>query len=137
LNSGLLDAASAFKHFYVKKQDFYQFFDFFNWDELDVNKTITGLYGWEAPEESKSTWRIGDGTASFYNLAYLYAAGFNEFDTFRANQVRSGFVSKTEGLELASEEHIPLFSELADYAETAGVNLKELLEAVLRLERRY
>ena len=44
--------------------------------------------------DTKSTWRIGDGTASFYNYVYTLVAGFSENDTFRSNQIREGMINQ-------------------------------------------
>jgi hypothetical protein len=137
INTGLLDAASAFKDFYLRKQDFYQFFDHFNWNEELVNKTIQSLYGWESARETESTWRVGDGTASFYNFAYLFAAGFNEFDTFRANQVRSNLLDLDTALRMAKEERLPRPKELFEYAETAGIPVGDLIQGIGKLKRMY
>ena len=63
-------------------------FDYIDWDEKTVNDTIINNYDWEKAVDTNSTWRIGDGTASFYNYVYTLIAGFSENDTFRSNQIR-------------------------------------------------
>ena len=51
----------------------------------------------EFAKDSKTSWRIGDGTASFYNYIYYTIAGFTEHDTFRSNQIREGVISRDQG----------------------------------------
>ena len=54
----------------VKKQTgFYNLFDYWSWDETQIDRTLDS-YGWERAVDTKSTWRIGDGTAAFYNYIY-------------------------------------------------------------------
>ena len=60
--------------------------DYVPWDEGQIVSTIIDRYDWETAPDTKSTWRIGDGTAAFYNFIYWTAAGFTESDTFRAGQ---------------------------------------------------
>ena len=38
--------------------------------------------------DTPTSWRIGDGTASLYNLAYYLLAGFTENDVLRSNLIR-------------------------------------------------
>lgn len=53
-----------------------------------IEKVILEEYDWERAEGRDETWRIGDGTAPFYNYIYYKLAGFTEFDTFKSNQIR-------------------------------------------------
>lgn len=46
--------------------------------------------------DTNTTWRIGDGTAAFYNYVYYTVAGFTEHDTFRSNQIREGQMTREE-----------------------------------------
>ena len=50
------------------------------WDENEINKTLINDYEWELAPDTTTTWRIGDGTAAFYNYVYKLA-GFTEHDT--------------------------------------------------------
>ena len=73
-----------------RRQDYFHIFDYYRWDENEVNDTLIGKYDWETAIDTTTTWRIGDGTAGFYNYVYYTVAGFTEHDTFRSNQIREG-----------------------------------------------
>ena len=60
------------------------------WDEGLIDQTLAREYRWETAADTGTTWRIGDGTAAFYNFIYYTVAGFTENDTFRSNQIREG-----------------------------------------------
>ncbi len=137
LNRSLVDSLAGFASFYLLPKDYHQIFDHITWDEEVVNRTIIDGYGWETSEESVSTWRVGDGTAAFYNYAYLTAAGFTEHDTFRSNQVRAGMLDRETALELVTRENAPQPQEFATYCETVGLRPDVLVDAVRRLPRRY
>ncbi len=137
LNRSLVDSLAGFASFYLLPKDYHQIFDYIAWDEEVVNRTIIDGYGWETSEESASTWRVGDGTAAFYNFAYLTAAGFTEHDTFRSNQIRAGMLDRRAALELVTREKSPQPQEFATYCETVGLRPEVLVDAVRRLPRRY
>jgi hypothetical protein len=136
-NAGIFDVVSAFVSFYIRRKDYFQFFDYVNWSETQVDETNKENYEWEGSKESTSTWRVGDGTAAFYNFAYLQAAGFNEYDTFRSNQIRSGQMSREEGLRRALEEGLPQTEEFVTYAQTSGIDPLVLVDAISRIPERY
>ena len=96
INTTMLDTLTGFISYYLAKKDYEQLFDFIPWNEQLIQKTLTDQYNWETAPDTKSTWRIGDGTAPFYNYAYLKARGFTEHDTFRSNQIREGQIDREE-----------------------------------------
>ena len=109
INSSLWDTLSGEYHRSVKKQiDFYNLYDFWLWDEAEVDNTLDS-YSWERAVDTKSTWRIGDGTAAFYNYVYYTMGGFTEYDTFRSNQIREGQLSRDEAITLVEEENQPRY----------------------------
>ena len=63
-------------------------------DEDLINSKLVNEYDWEIAPDTSTTWRIGDGTAAFYNYVYYTVAGFTEHDTFRSNQIREGQMSR-------------------------------------------
>jgi hypothetical protein len=95
----------------VNKTNHYSIFDFYKWNEVEVNETLK-LYDWEKATDLKSTWRIGDGAAAFYNYIYYTMAGFTEHDTFRSNQIREGEITREEALELVKIENKPRFKNI-------------------------
>jgi glucosamine--fructose-6-phosphate aminotransferase (isomerizing) len=64
-------------------------------------------YDWEKAPDTNTTWRIGDGTAAFYNYVYYTVTGFTEHDTFRSNQIREGDLNREEALALVEDENRP------------------------------
>ena len=106
LNSSLIDTmlGEYFRSF-KKKTDYFHLYDYWKWDENLINNTLTNQYGWELAPDTTTTWRIGDGTAAFYNYIYFKVAGFTEHDTFRSNQIREGDITRTEALNLIEKEN--------------------------------
>lgn len=137
LNRSVIDSLAGFASFYIRPKDYHQLFDHLLWDEETVNRTIIDRYGWETAEDSASTWRVGDATAAFYNYAYLSAAGFTEFDTFRSNQIRAGQLDRETALGLVARENVPQPLEFAAYCATVGLHPEVLVDAVRRIPRRY
>ena len=81
--------------------------------------------------DTDTTWRIGDGTASFYNYIYLTIAGFSENETFRSNQIREGFITREEALKLAERDNAPRFESIQWYLDTIKLDMDLL--TVLRI----
>ena len=79
-----------------------------------VENTIFNEYNFELAKDSNSSWRIGDGTAAFYNYIYYTVAGFSEFDTFRSNQIR-GHISRQDAIEKVNLENAPRIDSLMWY----------------------
>lgn len=131
LNSSLADTAKAFASYYIEpRKDFFFMFNHVVWDEREVNKTIIDLYDFELSPDSPSTWRIGDGTAPFYNYIYMTARGFSEFDTFRSNQIREGMITREEALERILEENRPRVQSLRWYLETIGLDFNYAIKTI-------
>jgi len=135
LNASLLDTFGAFVAYYFEpRRDFYFIFDHFIWNEDEVNKTLLSTYDWELSPDSPSTWRIGDGTAPFYNYVYMTARGFSEFDTFRSNQIREGMITREMALESIAVENRPRMESLRWYLATIGLDFNETIRRVNELD---
>lgn len=135
LNSSLLDTAAAFFAYYFEpRKDFYFMFDHVIWNEDEVNKTLLDEYEWEIAEDTKSTWRIGDGTAPFYNYIYVTAKGFSEFDTFRSNQVREGMITREQALKSVFEENRPRAQSIKWYLDTIGLDFNAVVSRINQLD---
>lgn len=135
LNSSLLDTFGAFLAYYFEpRRDFYFIFDHFIWNEDEVNRTLLSKYDWELAPDSPSTWRIGDGTAPFYNYIYMTARGFTEFDTFRSNQIREGMISREAALKLIAVENRPRVESLRWYLETIGLDFNCTIQRINELD---
>ena len=72
INQSIFDSLGSFASRYIApKRDYYHLFDYYRWDENVINSLLLKEYNWETAIDTQSTWRIGDGTASFYNYIYL------------------------------------------------------------------
>jgi hypothetical protein len=131
LNKGLLDAMFAFKHSYFDKKNYLQFFEYENWDENEINEILISNYGWESDPTIPSTWRIGDGTAPFYNFIYRSLAGFTEHDTFRNNQVLSGVLNREEALNIVKAENEPRFEKIHEYLDLINMDFDSTVNRIL------
>jgi len=121
---------------FSKKEDYYHIFDYWKWDERQIEDTLDG-YGWERSEDTRSTWRIGDGTAGFYNYVYHTVAGFTEHDTFRSNQIREGDITREEGLKLIEEENRPRYQNIKWYLDTIGFDFSQVICEINKIPRLY
>jgi hypothetical protein len=135
LNVSLTDTISAFWSSYFLQDDYVYLFNYIPWDEEEILNTLRNVYGWEDAVDTNSTWRIGDGTAAFYNYVYYSVAGFTESDTFRSHQIRAGVLSRDSALSKVKEENQPRWEALQWYASTVGVNLEELLNSVHSMKK--
>lgn len=138
LNSSLLDTAWSFYSYYFEpRNDFYDLFQYIKWDEKNIEQTLFSEYNWELSPDTTTSWRIGDGTAAFYNYIYYTVAGFSEFDTFRSNQIREGLIDREEGLRLINQENNPRFESMLWYMETIGVDFEKAIKVINAIPKRY
>ncbi|MFO7323532.1 MAG: hypothetical protein DIU68_017520 [Chloroflexota bacterium] len=137
LNTSLLDSASAFVSYYLIPKNFATLYDYLRWDEQTVEGVLLNEYDWETAPDTKTTWRIGDGTASFYNYIYYVMAGFSENDTFRSNQIREGMITREEGLARAQEDNQPRYDSIRWYCETIGLDFGAAIQRINQAPKRY
>lgn len=137
LNSSIPDTLFAFFSFYMQRKDYDSIFDYLPWDEKTIEDTIIQSYDWETSPDSSSTWRIGDGTAAFYNYVYLSVAGFSEFDTFRSNQIREGLITREKALILIEEENKPRIDSFKWYCDTVGIDAIDILKVIHKIPKIY
>lgn len=131
INSSLLDTIEAFAAYYfAPRRDFFCIFNELVWNEREVSRTLLDQYDWEIAKDTDSTWRIGDGTAPFYNYIYLTACGFTEFDTFRSNQIREGMLTRDEALESVVVENQPRPDSIRWYLETIGLDFDRTIARI-------
>lgn len=137
LNASMADSAGAFLSTYFLPHDYAYLFNYIPWDEAEINRTLVERYDWELAPDTATTWRIGDGTAAFYNYIYYTVAGFTENDTFRSNQVREGMLSRDEALALATRDNRPRWASLEWYGDTIGIDMGRALDRVDAIPKRY
>ena len=137
-NKSLWDSLSGeYYRSFLRKKDYFHVFDYYRWDEDQINDVLINNYEWETAIDTKTTWRIGDGTAGFYNYIYFTVAGFTEHDTFRSNQIREGDLTRDKALELVKEENQPRYQNIRWYLDTLGMNFEEIIGVVNRIPKLY
>ena len=138
INQSIWDSLGSFAARYIApKKDYYHLFDYYRWDENEINDLIQHEYHWETAIDTKSTWRIGDGTASFYNYIYHTVAGFSENDTFRSNQIREGMLTREQAMNLIEEDNIPRYETLRWYLEIIGLDFANTIKTINRIPKLY
>lgn len=136
-NSSLWDTISGeYYRSFHKKEDYFHIFDYWTWNE-DVVDQCLAMYDWEKAPDTSTTWRIGDGTAAFYNYVYYVVAGFSEHDTFRSNQIREGQISREEALMLIEREHRPRYANIKWYLDAVGLEFEDVIKRVNEIPRLY
>jgi len=137
-NSSLWDTLSGeYYRSFTEKNDYYHIFDYWRWDETEIDSTLINDYGWETAVDTSTTWRIGDGTAAFYNYIYYIVAGFTEHDTFRSNQIREGQIAREEALVKVDDENQPRYENIRWYLDAVGMDFGEVIKVVNSIPRLY
>jgi predicted glutamine amidotransferase len=138
INRSIPDTLSGeFYRSIAPKHDYIHLFDYWRWDEEEINQTLIEEYDWELASDTTTTWRIGDGTAAFYNYVYKTVAGFSEHDTFRSNQIREGDISREKALELVKIENQPRYENIRWYLDAVGINFSEAIKRVNQMPKLY
>ena len=136
-NSSLWDTLSGeYYRSCVKREDYFHVYDYWTWDESVINKTLAE-YDWELAPDTNTTWRIGDGTAAFYNYIYYTVAGFTEHDTFRSNQIREGQITRDEALKLVIDENRPRYQNIRWYLDTINMDYTEVIKVINAIPKLY
>ncbi len=130
INRSLIDTVFAFFSYYMIPKDFETLYDYVPWIEKDVDDVLINEYDWEVAADTESTWRIGDGTAPFYNYIYYMMAGFTENDTFRSNQIREGLIDRETALTLVERDNQPRYDSIRWYCEIIGIDFLETLRVI-------
>ncbi len=137
-NSSLWDTLSGeYYRSFASKSDYYHIFDYWRWDENVIDDTLVNQYHWETAVDTNTTWRIGDGTAAFYNYIYFLVAGFTEHDTFRSNQIREGQITRDEALRLVEDENRPRYLNIRWYLDAIGMDFSEVIKVVNKIPKLY
>jgi len=137
LNRSLFDTLSGeYWRSIHKKTDYFHIYDFWKWDEEQINESLAE-YNWEWAKDTPTSWRIGDATAAFYNYVYYTVAGFTEHDTFRSNQIREGNLSRERALELVEEENRPRYESIKWYLDAVGIDYSDAVKVINKIPRLY
>lgn len=136
-NSSLWDTLSGeYWRSVNAKTDYFHVFDYWTWDEKIVDQCLA-MYDWEKAPDTNTTWRIGDGTAAFYNYIYHTVAGFSEHDTFRSNQIREGQITRKEALVKVEDENRPRYANIKWYLDAIGMDFESTIRTINAIPRMY
>lgn len=138
LNSSFWDTLGSFLARTAKRHTHYHhLYDYFRWDEREIDRLLLEEYEWEKAVDTNSTWRIGDGTAAFYNYIYYTVAGFSEHDTFRSNQIREGAITRAEALTLVKEENRPRYPTIKWYTDVVKIDYAAAIRVINEIPKLY
>ena len=137
INSTLIDSLLGFASYYILPADYLSVYDYIQWDENNISKILIGEYDWEVAKDTDSTWRIGDGTASFYNYIYYKVAGFSENDTFRSNQIREGVLDRETAMKITNIDNRPRVESIKWYCDTIGIDCKKAIKRINEIPTLY
>lgn len=139
LNSSIWDTLFAYFCSYMMPHDYAYLFHHIPWDEQTIMETLINDYRWELASDTVATWRIGDGTASFYNYIYYTVAGFTEMDTFRSNQIREGVLDRATAMEIVKKENQPRYESLKWYFGVINLDISfnDVIRTINAIPKRY
>ncbi|RJQ25500.1 hypothetical protein C4565_08240 [Candidatus Parcubacteria bacterium] len=137
INTTLWDSFVGFCAYYFIPKDYLSIYDYIRWDEQTINQTLHGEYDWESAKDTQSTWRIGDGTAAFYNYIYYRLAGFSENDTFLSNQIREGMMTREDAWGIACRDNRPRVEAIDWYCDTIGIDCRETIKRINEMPTLY
>ncbi len=136
-NESIFDTLNAYYQTFVVKDDFLYLFHYVPWREDVIVDTIRREYDWEVAQDTTTTWRIGDGSAAFYNYIYQQMAGFTEDEVMLSNMVREGYIDRTEALRRGKEYSKPRWPSIREYAQLIGLSAEEALQIINTAPKLY
>jgi glutamine---fructose-6-phosphate transaminase (isomerizing) len=136
-NQSIWDTLWAYYATFVEKDDFLYLFHYLPWTEEEIVGTIRREYDWEVATDTKTTWRIGDGTAPFYNYIYQTIAGWTEDEVMLSNMVRENHLTRQQALARAAELAPPRFPSIREYSQLVGFNCEEALTIINGTKKLY
>jgi len=137
INKSIIDTLSAYASYYLMPHEYLNLYQYIRWDEKEINDTLINEYHWETADDTTTTWRIGDGTASFYNYIYYTMGGLTEIDTFRSNQIREGMLNRSEAMNLIKKENEPRYESIQWYCDIIGIDFQKTIEKINSSPKRY
>lgn len=130
LNRSIPDTIAAYFSTYFASHDYLFLYEYIKWEEDRIVRTLVDEYGWELSDDTSTTWRIGDGSAPFYNYIYYKIAGFTEHDTFLSNQVREGAITRADALRRVTLDNRPRYKSIKEYLGMLGLDYDRVMEKI-------
>ena len=136
-NESIWDTLWAFWCTFVQKDDFLYLYHYVPWNEGEIVGTIRREYDWEVATDTKSTWRIGDGSAAWYNYIYQTIAGWSEDEVMLSNMIRERHLTREEAFAKAAEYGAPRWPSIREYSQLIGFNCEEALTIINGAPKQY
>lgn len=136
-NASLVDSFTGFLSYFALPQKYIRFFDYIEWNQKEIEDVLINQYNWETASDTEETWRIGDGTAPFYNYIYYRMAGFTEFDTFKSNQIREGTLTREEAMQQIDESNQISIDGFLWYCHTIGIDPVNAIDIINKQKPLY
>jgi len=130
INSSIIDSIGAYVSYYFIPHNYVNIFEYIKWDENEIRETIIENYNWETDPGTTTSWRIGDGTAAFYNYIYYMLSGLTENDTFRSNQIREGVLTREKAMRLTEKENEPRYDSMQWYCDVIGIDFYDTIDTI-------
>ncbi len=138
LNGSIFDSIFGYySQYFDPRRGFLLLYDYVEWNERKIERILFDEYDWETSPDTKTTWRIGDGTASFYNYIYYTIAGFTESETFRSNQIREGLITREEALGITRKENKPRLKSMSWYCDIVGLDFEKTVKKINSMPKLY
>lgn len=137
INESIWDTLWAYWCTFVQKDDFLYLYHYLPWHEEEIVGTIRREYDWEVATDTRSTWRIGDGSAAWYNYIYSTIAGWSEDEVMLSNMIREGHVTREQALKKAAEYGTPRWPSIREYSQIVGFNCEEALTIINGAPKKY
>lgn len=137
INSSLWSSFCGYLVTFVIPHNYIYLWHYVPWNEKEIIKLLKKEYGWEGDDENGITWRIDDGSPSFYNYLYYQIQGFTENDSFRSRQIRENVLTRKKALILVNKENQPRYKALSWYFEKIGLNGNDVLNKIDKIKKRY
>ena len=136
INASLFDSLQSFISTFVKKDNFLYLYEYIEWNELEIDKTLEENYGWETDTTyGKNQWRMGDGQTAFTNFIFYTLGGFSEFDNFRSSQIREGLITREEGLLLAHQDNEPRLGSIKHFCEVTNLDFNYIVKCIKNIRK--
>jgi len=137
INESIWDTLWAYWCTFVQKDDFLYLYHYLPWNEQEIVGTIRREYDWEVATDTTSTWRIGDGSAAWYNYIYQTIAGWSEDEVMLSNMIRERHLTRETALAKAVEYGAPRWPSIREYAQIVGFNCEEALTIINGAPKQY
>lgn len=138
INFSLLDNIIGFYSSFVHKDEAIHLYNYIEYKPNNIERTLTDKYDFLKDKKyGKNQWRVGDGQTAFTNYIYYLIGGFSEFDNYRSNQVRDGYLKRDEALKLAEEDNEIRMETIDNFCRIVNIDTEEILLKIQSLKKRY